>query len=99
MKKFGTPMWAGPGVASEKLGLVGAGEPSGLLSAGAGGIAASFVGAVESLAHSRPEVEVELPAGPVRRAPVLAAGGGPVPARVGVAPLACFPPLFRALGA
>jgi hypothetical protein len=32
MKKFGTPICAGPGVASEKVGFDGAGEPSELFS-------------------------------------------------------------------
>src|SRR5436189_3493979 len=33
MKKFGTPIGAGPGVAEEKLGFCGVGVPSGLVSA------------------------------------------------------------------
>src|SRR3954451_18597001 len=58
MKKFGTPIRAGPGMASEKVGFEGAGEPSGLLSFGAGTTVGGSVvgGAVE---QSRPEVEVE----------------------------------------
>jgi hypothetical protein len=36
MKKFGTPTRAGPGVASEKVGLETAGVPLGLASLGAG---------------------------------------------------------------
>ena len=35
MKKFGTPIASGPGVASEKLGFVGAGAPVGVVSFGA----------------------------------------------------------------
>ena len=35
MKKFGTPIGAGPTVASEKLGLVGAGAPVEVVSFGA----------------------------------------------------------------
>src|SRR3954453_305190 len=66
MKKFGTPIRAGPGVASEKVGFVGAGEPSVLFRRGVGtttggdfGVAG--FGATEQF---RPEVEVECPAFP-----------------------------------
>jgi hypothetical protein len=42
MKKFGTPIGAGPGIASEKVGFDGAGEPSAFVVAGVG--AAGVVG-------------------------------------------------------
>src|SRR4051794_34629245 len=59
MKKFGTPIRAGPGVESEKVGFVGAGEPSWLVSAGAGaGVVAGVLFPVV-WCLSRPEVESE----------------------------------------
>src|SRR3954469_4036849 len=59
MKKSGTPTFAGPGVAIEKLGLVGAGLPSWLVSfgtwtTGATGLTGS------TCTQPRVEVEVEL---------------------------------------
>jgi hypothetical protein len=60
MKKFGTPTRAGPGVASEKVGFEGAGEPSGLESFGAGTTVGASVGfGFGAAEQSRPEVEVE----------------------------------------
>jgi hypothetical protein len=41
MKKFGTPIGAGPGVASAKLGFVGAGAPFDWVSCGAFTLACS----------------------------------------------------------
>jgi hypothetical protein len=74
MKKLGTPMRAGPGVASEKLGFVGAGDPSGCVRTGAGTGAAGVVGAALS-DLPEPEVEVEcltVPVPPTSPLPVLA---------------------------
>ena len=67
MKKFGTPIAAGPGVASETVGLLGAGVPfervrgragRGVVFFGAGG--ASTRWSPRSLSESHPEVEVEV---------------------------------------
>jgi hypothetical protein len=63
MKKFGTPIGAGPGVDSEKVGFDGAGEPSEFVWTGAG--AAGVVGTgsagdgFDDFLQSLPEVEVE----------------------------------------
>ncbi len=46
MKKFGTPIGAGPGIASEKVGFVGAGEPSAFVVAGVGAAGVVGVGSV-----------------------------------------------------
>ena len=46
MKKFGTPIGAGPGVASEKLGFDGVGTPFGLEGRGGGVAAERTVGCV-----------------------------------------------------
>src|SRR5438046_2335082 len=61
MKKFGTPIGTGPGVASEKVGFDGAGDPFGLVSFGTGLVVATgFESAVSGLApHPEPEVEIE----------------------------------------
>src|SRR4051794_27124270 len=58
MKKSGMPTFAGPGVASEKLGLVGAGLPLEFVSFGTR-TAAGFGAGVETFTHPRLEVEVE----------------------------------------
>src|SRR3954471_10026406 len=58
MKKSGTPTFDGPGVASEKLGLVGAGLPSSWVSVGTGTtVAAGLSGS--GLGHSRVEGDPE----------------------------------------
>src|SRR4051794_30383922 len=67
MKKFGTPIGAGPGVASEKVGFDAAGEPSEFVwtgvgaagFAGAGSECAGFDGFDDSFLHPRLEVEPE----------------------------------------
>jgi hypothetical protein len=60
MKKFGTPMRAAPGTASENVGLLAAGEPSGLLSRGAGrATGGDDVFGDVGFEQSRPELEVE----------------------------------------
>src|SRR5829696_6812664 len=74
MKKFGTPMGAGPTVASEKPGLVGAGAPVDVVSCGASIVTAgssrssrpSRLSRLSRLSRSccffrqpRPEVKVE----------------------------------------
>src|ERR1700742_2600676 len=65
MKKSGTPIFAGPGVASAKLGLVGAGLPSEFVSFGTGAVKVTSFGVVV-LTHPRVEVEVQAFAEPVR---------------------------------
>src|SRR4051794_37595620 len=63
MKKFGTPIGAGPGMESEKDGFDGAGEPSAFVVAGVG--AAGVVGAgsvcagFDGFLHALPELEAE----------------------------------------
>src|SRR5689334_14488440 len=64
MKKFGTPIGAGPGVESEKVGFDGAGEPSAFVVAGVGAAGSVCAGSVWAgfdacFLQSRPEVEVE----------------------------------------
>src|SRR3954470_18079958 len=61
MKKFGTPIGAAPGVASEKVGFAGVGTPSGRwIGRGASG-ARTFDGAfVVSRSHSEAVVEGEV---------------------------------------
>jgi hypothetical protein len=60
MKKFGTPMRAAPGTASENVGLLTAGEPSELFSRGAGRVTGGFdVRGTDGFEQSRPELEVE----------------------------------------
>src|SRR5215213_2542895 len=65
MKKFGTPMGAGPTVASEKPGFVGAGAPVGVVSCGASIVTAGASVLLRSsrsrrsALQSRPEVELE----------------------------------------
>src|SRR3954447_18360852 len=65
MKKFGTPMRAGPGVASAKVGFVRADAPVEVVSFGAGTLTSALCSFARSLIfgpcvlHSRPEVEVE----------------------------------------
>src|SRR6478752_6785354 len=54
MKKLGTPIGAGPGSASERLGFVSAGLPSALVSASALRLAASVVSLVVLGAASLP---------------------------------------------
>ena len=54
MKKFGTPIGAGPGSASERLGFVSAGLPSALVSASALRLAASVLSLVVLDAASLP---------------------------------------------
>ena len=56
MKKFGTPMRAGPGSASEKVGFAAVGEPSGF----SAGEAASSMG-LRTLSLARPTPESRLP--------------------------------------
>ena len=56
MKKFGTPMRAGPGSASEKVGFAAVGEPSGFSAGGA----ASSTG-LRTLSLARPTPESRLP--------------------------------------
>ncbi len=58
MKKFGTPIFAGPGVASEKLGFEGAGLPSTFVSFGTWTVGVSDFGS-STLTHPEAEVEVE----------------------------------------
>ncbi|MEA2282979.1 MAG: hypothetical protein QOK21_3586 [Solirubrobacteraceae bacterium] len=63
MKKFGTPIGAGPGVASEKVGFDGAGEPSEFVWTGAGAPGVAEAGSDcagwDDFLQPRPEVEVE----------------------------------------
>src|SRR3954447_25752000 len=61
MKKFGTPICAGPGVASENVGLAGVGAPSGRL----GGAGAGLWGA----GSTRPAPDAWLSAPPAVFAP------------------------------
>ena len=56
MKKFGTPMRAGPGVDSEKVGLAGVGEPSGFVARSAASL---------TLSRARPHARAQVAVGPV----------------------------------
>ena len=55
MKKFGTPMRAGPGSASEKVGFSGVGEPSGFSAGGAASLG------LRTLSLARPTPESRFP--------------------------------------
>src|SRR3954447_15503111 len=59
MKKFGTPTRAAPTVASEKLGLVGAGDPSEWVRTGAWTTGTGLCVSSRAAAHSLAEVESE----------------------------------------
>src|SRR3954470_16585337 len=59
MKKFGTPTRAAPTVASEKLGLVGAGDPSEWVRTGAWTTGTGLCASSRAAAHSLAEVESE----------------------------------------
>src|SRR5919108_6556565 len=67
MKKFGTPIRAGPGVASEYVGLAGVGEPSGFCVGGTASDVSS------TLSRARPTAERTL------RSARLTALSSPVP--------------------
>jgi hypothetical protein len=63
MKKFGTPIGAGPGVESEKVGFDGAGEPSAFVVGGVGAAGVLGAGSVcagfDVFPHPRSELEAE----------------------------------------